>query len=179
MEVTVGDYGRMIFEMCLAREGYEPPDHWKSIMERAKPLCEQLLALNAEMVVDGKPLGYKISGYKDKRGKVVLSAGERVRKARDVMLGIPAKNTKKGDLIWLVGTIVGMYFGEQDPVPVELKTKQFVLIEHPCASRGSGGESLKIPLNQRVLKAPHDWEDEEDKYLTDEFWLSEAQRLGF
>jgi hypothetical protein len=172
-EVTVGSYGRMIFEMCLGRDQTNLPEHFQSIIDKAKPLVQQLLDLNDEM----KPNGYKIHGYKDKKGKPILSRHQRIKKAQERMMGTTAGKCKKGDRIWLVDNDVEMCVGEHMPVEVEVKDKNCIYVDHPF---GRGGESLKLSLKDKVLKAPDDWsEDAQYGKYTDDYWLAQAEELGF
>ncbi len=173
MEISIGDYGRMMFEMMTATDDY-PPDHWLSIKLDAEPLVRRLIALNTEMEVDGKKGGYKIVGYKE-GDKKKLSEYERIVLAQKKMLTVKAKSLKEGDRIWYSDGDIEMHIGEQDPAPVIDVTKKAVYVEMD----GCNYEYIvQVGKEEDVLKAPEDWHAHSEKYGSAEYWLEQADRLG-
>jgi hypothetical protein len=180
MEIKIGDYGRMLFEnFATAKYGPDSdhwdnmPEHWRSIAAKAIPLIQQLIALNDEMVVDGKPGGYKLTGHVV-AGKKQLTNFERIRQAQKQLWGVQAKKCKEGDLVWLIYDH-DMYIGQNDPCTVEFKKKGYLGVE----VRHMGGYHIdKIPDTEVVLRAPKDWEDNEELYTSDKYWLEQADKLG-
>ena len=171
MEVNIGDYGRMMFEMMTGTRS-NMPDHWESISKEAEPLVRQLIDLNIKM----KNGGYNIVGYKDKEGKKKLSKFERIKQAQKAW-EVSADTLKEGDQIWLVSTYSDheMYIGQDDPVIVQDVTKNGVYVE----MQGCNYEfTTCVRLTDKVLKAPADFDDREDEYGSDEYWLGVAEKLG-
>jgi hypothetical protein len=122
MEVSVGDYGRMMFEIVHSKKYGDMPDHWKSIAKEAKPLVDQLLALNDKM----KGGGYKIVGRKIGKKKV-LSDSQRIKKAQDKLWLTTADKLEEGDHFWLADHYDHeMYIGQDEPLVVDEKTKNGV-----------------------------------------------------
>ncbi len=181
MEVSVGDYGRMIFEMTIG-DGYagrrdDLPVHWASIFDKAEPLVRQLLALNEEMVGEtGK--GYKITGYIKEGGKKVRPDHERIQMAQEALWKVKASTLKEGDLIWLLDSDHEMYIGENPPVSVQDVSKKCVYVE----MQGCNYEyTVQVDLGDDVLNAPDDWDGEgweQSQKYGDDYWLAKADELG-
>lgn len=171
MEVSIGDYGRMIFEMTVGEKYADPPEHWASIMAEAEPLVRQLIALNQKMTVDGKPGGYKIHGYTEKvKGKKrkVLSDHEKIRAAQRQLL-VAAGTLQEGDMFWLFDNDDHeMYVEQDDPLTVEEVTKKGVYFE---MSHLGGHHTERIDLKEKVLKAPDFFK--EHRAICDRFHLNE------
>jgi hypothetical protein len=132
------------------------PAHWESIKDEAKPLVEQLLALNEKMGT------YEIVGLKS--GKKKLSKHERIDQAQEKLWGCTAASLKEGDYFWLneSGHDIEMYVGEQDPVKVDEITKKGVYFELPHC----GGEhSERIDFNTKILKAPDEYRAAQEAYV--------------
>lgn len=72
MEISVGNFGRMMFEVMLGG-GKHIPEHWDSIRSEVEPLVRQLLMLNSKMAGGG----YQIYGYVGDDGEMVLSEFEK------------------------------------------------------------------------------------------------------
>jgi hypothetical protein len=180
MEISVGDYGRMMFEMMIAEKYGNLPEHWKSIQAEAEPLVRQLLELNKKMLVDGKPGGYEIHGYveKGKKKKKVRSKFERIRMAQEHGLKVKASSLKIGDRIWMLPAFSDheMYVGQDDPVPItDIGRTGTIYVE----MQGCNYEyPATVNPTDDVLKAPKDWDDNDD-YRTDEYWLARADKFGF
>jgi hypothetical protein len=176
MEITIGDYGCMIFEMMTGQSRLRNmPEHWASIAKEATPLVEQLLALNQKM--KSREGGYSIVGYKDKTGKVVRSEHERISMAQKKSWCATAGELKEGDLFWVNDgrSDIEMYIGQDDPVQVDEITKKGVYFE----MQHCGGEHTeKIGLDTKVLKAPADFEEKEDLYTSKKYWLEQADKMG-
>lgn len=170
-EVNVGDYGRMMFEMMLTKKSEDIPEHWFSIWEEAKPLVEQLLELNSKM----KPNCYKVSGHKTKNGKTILSDPERIEKARIKMWLTKGKSIKKGNKVWVLGGDLEMSPRWDAPCLVMMKQKDDLIIKVSHC----GGEHLeKVSANQKILRAPKDWDQNYEMYQDDTYWLEQAENLG-
>ena len=165
MEITVGEYGRTIFEMMTSKTTL--PNHWKSIESEAKPLVEQLIALNEKVKI------YEIINLEVK-GKRKLTRRERIEKAQTELWSVKASSLKEGDLIWFDGEN-NMQIGQDNPVSVYEVTKKNIYVEVPVM----GGEIYQpIDPNTFVLKAPEDWETYEEMYLSDQYWLDHADKMG-
>ncbi len=171
MEVTIGEYGRMMFEMMVGGKK-NMPDHWKSIANKAEPLVRELIKLNDEM----KPGSYDIIGYKGTDGKKKLSKHERIRLAQKRLWGTKAGTLKEGERLWLCSNYdIEMYIGEQSPAPVEFVKKDSIAIE----MQGCNYEYMvRVDADELVLKAPDDFFDKEEEYTSDKFWLEQADELG-
>jgi len=165
MEVSVGDYGRMMFEMMVGEKNL--PDHWESIKTEAEPLVRKLLDLNAKMSNGG----YEVHGYSDK-GEKVLSAKEKIEAAQRRFL-IPASELQEGDSFWLFDNYDHeMYVGQDEPLLVEDVTKKGVYYE---ASHLGGRHTERIDLTEKVLKAPDCFKEDDElkqqEFTSDEYWL--------
>jgi len=201
-EVTIGAFGRMMFEVMLNEKPQQMADHWKSIAAEAKPLVEQLLVLNDKM----QGGGYYITGRKV-NGKKQKPKHQRIREAQERTWGCFAGDLKEGDLIWVNdGDEYDMYVGQDDPLVVTEVTGKGVYVEVPHM----GGEhTSRINKGDKVIKAPDEWiaahnaaheaasrfhqnielhkeyqalralADEKEKELTSEaYWLQKADELG-
>lgn len=165
-EVSVGDFGRMIFEQAYPQfPGYALSPHWASIMQDAKPHIDALLALNEKMAGGG----YDIHGI-IKDGKVVRKRYDRIYDAQLAVLQVQPDQLKKGDYVWLLDEEFEHYPWQNDPVEVK-QVGEMLIVEHPFERHGIHQPGGKI------LKAPDDWEDNEE-YTTDEYWLKKADELG-
>lgn len=162
MEISVGDFGRMIFEQTVGEKYADPPEHWKSIMAEAEPLVRKLLALNKKMTVDGKPNGYKIYGYVEKvkgKKKKVLSDRQKIEAAQKRVL-VEAGTLQEEDRFWLFNNYDHeMYLGQDEPLVVGEVTKKAVYFE---MSHLGGHHTESISLTEKVLKAPDFFKAEEE-----------------
>lgn len=175
MEVSIGDFGRMIFEMMTEDKrmpNFEKhiPDHWASIADEAKPLVEQLLALNEKMPNGG----YDIVGHNQ-----TMTQMERIEKAQIKLLGIPAKEVKPGEGVWKIndnGPLEGQYPFEDGPNAIMDHENDGTIY----FSTRIWSEDVMIPTsgNEIVIREPDDYEDDPGKYATAKFWLKEAEKLG-
>jgi len=177
MEITVGDYGRAMFEMMMSYpknnpNGYYDPPHWASIREKAEPLVRELLRLNEEM----KPSGYRLIGYTDNTGKIHLPKHERAQLAQKQLWGVVADTLKIGDRVWLLDSDYDMQVDEQEPGVVEFINEHNVGVE----ISGFNHEFIaRVGKKQTVIKAPSDWDDEDGNEKYDfTWWLEQADRLG-
>jgi hypothetical protein len=200
MEVSVGDYGRMMFEMMVAEKYSDLPEHWQSIKKEAEPLVRKLLALNNKMSNGG----YKIHGYVEKKGKKkvkVLSDHEKINIAQ-AQLAVDAGTLQEGDYFWLYKHYDHeMYIGQDDPLSVTEVTKKAVYFE---MSHCGGHHTESIALNDKVLKAPDFYKEydetcsrlhngtitheefnrlqkehyaKEDEFTSDAYWLKKYEEL--
>ena len=169
MEIEIGDYGQIIFEMMVGDTG-ELPDHWARARHRAEPLVRQLIRLNGEL-----RLGYELIGYKDDNGKLILSKAQKIDKAQKTW-AVPAKELKIGDQVWLLDSRYdNMRIENRQPGTVTHKIKNIITIEI-LISYGRW-EAAKIQEKDYVLKAPPDWEKNQDRYSSDEYWLEIYEQL--
>lgn len=171
MEVTIGDYGRMMFEIMTGK--YEDmPKHWASISEKAKPLVSELIKLNSEMQKQGG--SYEIVGYTE-NGKKKLSEWERVKKIQEHLWGVKAKKLKVGDKIWVNNCDHEMYIGEQNPANVVDVTKNGIYVE----MQGCNYEYIiQLDKQELVLKAPDNFRENERTYTNRKYWLEKAEEYG-
>jgi hypothetical protein len=167
MEVSVGDYGRMIFEMMVAEKHL--PDHWQSIKAEAEPLVRKLLALNAKMSNGG----YEIHGHNDK-GKKVLSAHEKIKAAQSRCL-VPARDLREGDRFWLFDDYNDT-FNDDHPFVVEDVTKRGIYYE---ARHLGGRHTERIDSTEMILKAPDCFKNDDEhndrkqrEFRSDKYWLN-------
>jgi hypothetical protein len=170
MEVSVENYGGMMFSNAFTPEGYYLPDHWASIMDEARPHINALIALNDKMINGG----YEIVGIPDKKGKPKLSNSQRISLAKQKFWRISASDLVENDLVWLTRFEPEMYIGEHDPCQIEfLKNGVGVITD-------VWGEEVIIRLekNEEVLRAPKDFSEKQDYYTSDEYWLEKADELG-
>jgi hypothetical protein len=171
-EIDVVAFGEMVIRTVLREDrlGSHIPEHWASIIEKARPLVHQLIALNDEM----KPNGYVLTGYK-KDGKKVLTKDQRMKAAQGKLWGTTAGKCKKGDRVWLLDDYdIEMYVREHQPVQIIIKSKDGIVAEHPYERHGT----ILIGKKDKVLKAPADYEEKEEFYCSDKYWLEQADELG-
>lgn len=168
-EIDVGAYGRMMFEQMTSANSNNI-DHWESIRAKAEPLVRELIKLNEEM----KPTGYNILGYSEK-GKKKLSKHERIDAAQEKLWKVEASTLKVGDLVWLVDSDHEMYIVQSQPCPVEYKKKDTIGV-----SIDMWGEDVivKIHKTDEVFKAPADFDEKEELYTSEKYWLKQADKLG-
>lgn len=172
-EISVEDYGAALFGVM--NEKYKDmPDHWKAIAKEAKPLVEQLIALNDKM-----PKPYLIKGLRNKSGKRLLTPRERIRETQKVLWKVKASTLKEGDRVWLLPSYsdYDMEIGAADPVLVVDISKKCVYVEIQAMNYEY---NKAVNFEDEVLKAPDDFDPHGDdaKYLSDEFWLEQADKLG-
>jgi len=201
-EVTIGTFGRLVFEAMTAND--EVGEHWQSIAEEARPLVERLLMLNDKM--EGG--GYSIVGHKI-NGKKVKPKLQRIREAKKHDLLVPAGELEEGDRFWLFENYDHgeMHIGVDDPLVVDEKTKKGVYFD---MSHCGGHHTEKIDLDEKVLKAPNElssayqaaqeaggsfaagkgctheqylslrqeMENMQDQFTSDDYWLRRADELG-
>ncbi len=165
-EVSIGDYGRMMFEMMTNSGEYHMPKHWSGIKDRAEPLVRELLRLNDEM-------GYEIIGYHDEKGRKKISKRERIRQAQKKMWLVKANTLEERDRVWLDDSDYEMYISEDQPCPVEYVKDEYVAVD---TDRQYG--IVRVWVGDKVFKAPNDWDEQRKMYVTDEYWLEQAERLG-
>ncbi len=153
MEITIGTYGRMIFQLAL-NENKKLPKHWESVIDEARPLVLQLLALNDKISVDGgKSKLYEIIGLPEKDGKPKLSTQEKIKLAQEKNLLTTASTLVIGDLFWLCDHDYEMSIGGNDPVEVSDVSANGIYFEMPyCGDE----HTVRISPNQKIYKAP-DW----------------------
>jgi hypothetical protein len=201
MEISIGDFGRMIFESSCA-DKHNIPAHWADVYDEAKPLVEKLLALNEK-------IGYAIIGLKNKKtGKKQLSKHDRIEQAQQKLWGRTGKDLKEGDYFWTNDGALDyeMYIGQNDPVKVDEVTKKGIYFEQ---SHCGGHHTERIGPETEILKAPEEYqkamaaaeeicyklhrgeggideynklrhlvEDIEKEITSDEYWLKKADELG-
>lgn len=161
MEITIGEYGRMMFEiMTSSSQGLK---HWNKIREKARPLIFKLIKLNQEMHDV-----YTIVGYVDEAGNKKLSNQSRIIKVQKKLWGITASELNVGDLVYNRGLLFNPR--EQKPALVEFKKKNYLAISYPEEEYIE-----KINKHEEVLKIPNDWDKE--VYKSDEYWLKLADKL--
>lgn len=172
MEITIGDYGRFMFESMLKDTPEQMGTHWASIRVKAEPLVRELLRLNSEM----KPDGYRLIGYKDESGKIHLSDHQRVRKAQEQLWGVKAGELTDNDWLWLHDdSDYEMHIGEHQPCRIEYIKNDTIGVNVDIRGHDV---IIKVSKNTLVLKAPADWEAKEDVYNSWEYWLEQADKLG-
>jgi hypothetical protein len=167
IEITIGQYGRMMFEMMTSNDARELPKHWASIRAEAEPLVRQLIALNARMSGSGREGGYTLTDYTE-NGKPVLSAASRIDIAQIRLWGVKGSDLKVGDRVWVNGDL------EESLGYVEFITEHYV-----CIDMGRDGMT-KFHKTQNCLRAPADFranEDIDDRFGRD-YWLARADELG-
>ncbi len=171
IEINVSDYGKMMFEFAVGIREQYLPKHWASIRKEAEPLVRQLLALNEKM--DGG--GYEIYGYVKEDGKKKLSVHDRAYLAWVKSWEVSAKTLKEGDYVWLHDD--GDYPMESldcQPIEVQIIKGNKIIVEHP-----ENNDSIyQISKSDKVLKAPKDWDERQEEYESQEYWLKKADELG-
>ena len=162
MEVSLGDYCRMMFEVYVG-DRLQIAEHWKSVEEEARPLVEKLLALHEK-------LGYVVVGMK-KDGKKVRRSWEIARDAKIKLWGVKAKTLKIGNEAILLDDDRSC---EESTVLVVDKSKKAVYVEiKGCGERYTGD----VDLDNIVLKCPDDFDDNVE-YEKESYWLAKAEELG-
>ena len=165
-EVSVGDYGRMIFELMVGFDTRYVPDHWKSIQAEAEPLVRQLLELNKKMSGGG----YNVHGYKLLDGQKALSKSDKILIAQE-SCKIPASELEEGDLFWYFEDET---FMDDEPLVVFEKTDKGVYYE-------VNNHNIRIALDEDVMLAPDCFKDEDykkqEEYLSDKYWLKKYDEL--
>jgi hypothetical protein len=167
IELQIEEYGRVLFRAMT--EGDEhASSFWSNIRAEAKPLVEQLIALNDKL--EGG--GYELVGMVSK-GKVKLTRLQRIKEAQKKLWGVAARKVKEGDYVWLCENYdLEMYVGEDDPLPVDTVKKDYIIVDrHRDGMERVAGDEI-------VLLAPVDFDENEAKYGTDEYWLEQADKLG-
>jgi hypothetical protein len=160
-EISIGEYGSYLFESVVSPQ--PSADHWESIRAKAEPLVRQLIALNEEMTGGG----YKLTGYV-KDGKEQLASHQRIAQAQEQLWSVPNVQLKVGDKVWLED----QYILDQNPVPVLFENNHSIAIQREL------GWIEKFNRIGTVLKAPDDWEENQDQYQTRKYWLEQADKLG-
>lgn len=171
MEIKVDEFGRYLFSSMLQKKG-QAGEHWESIRAKAEPLVRELLKLNAEM----KGGGYKLVGYVDENGKKTLSNHQRVEAAQLALWKIPSSDLKTGDRIWLINEEPEMHINESEPGVVDDITSKgiYVTLHH----WEDYTEKIENSKKYFVFRAPKDWDEKEELYTSDEYWLEQADKLG-
>lgn len=159
MEITIAEYGRMMFDI-MNKPRELMPAHWASISEEAIPLVKNLLDLHQKMI--GNP--YTIVGYM-KDGKPVRSNYERICEAQEKTLQTEIKNLKIGDEF--------VYdFETPEPFKVLEITDEWV---YSSQYRDRG--MMRLKKDEKVLKIPEN--EDGDTFLENkEYWLKKADELG-
>lgn len=170
MEVSVGDYGRMMFEMMVGQNSFNGIEHWSSIKSEAEPLVRKLLALNNKMSNGG----YTIHGYlaESEKQQKVLSKWEKIEAAQKRVL-VPTSTLQEGDKFWLFyADEYEMFVHRDDPATVEDVTKKAVYYEI------RGHHNGRLNLDDQIIKAPDcfkkDDEDsiqQQEEFKSDAYWL--------
>lgn len=172
MEISIGDYGRHIFDVMAKEDPAHMPDHFKSIREKAEPLVRELLRLNSEM----QPSGYRIIGYKDASGKKQLSERQRIAIAQKRLWGVEAGELAETDFLWLYKDLdYEMHVGEQPPCSVEYIKKDTIGVN---VDVWSTDVTVKVSKDTLVLRAPADWQENKELYGSWDYWLEQADKLG-
>ena len=167
MEISVGDYGKVMFEM-MQRCDDKMPANWLSIAEQARPLVNQLIALKDSMNRIGSvEKSYDI--YSVRVGSVLsVSKAQRRLEIIHRSFGCKASELKEGDLVWLDARDVGM----EDPKCVAITTDLYVAIEDEY------DRFVKVRKDEVVLRAPKGFLEDRDTYFSDEYWLGQEASIG-
>lgn len=169
MEITVEDYGKILFRVLATDFCRTIPDHWKSIQDKATPLIEKLIALNDEMINGG----YQIVGHK-KNGKKVLSEYEKIEEAQRLLWGTQIKFLKVNDLVWTTNrNEPEMYIYQDEPGVVLSKDDKYFFIE--IQERIF---KFSVDDTDLFLVAPKDWKEKENLYVSKNYWLEKALELN-
>ncbi len=172
MEIEIGDYGKYLFQQMVKEEQYRTNDHWESIRKKAEPLVRELIKLNSAM----KGGGYKLVGYVDDSGKTKLPDHKRIKLVQEKLWKVSSDKLKTGDKIWLLEDEPEMYIGQDDPGKVDDVTDKNVYVE--LYNWEEYTQKLEKNKDYFVLRAPKDWDDNEELYSSDEYWLQQADKLG-
>lgn len=170
MELTIGDYGKYLFEQMTKDKKHNNSDHWESIRKKSEPLVRELIKLNSEM----KGGGYILVGYVDESGKEKLPDHKRILLAQEKLWNVKVSKLAKGDRVWLNGDEPEMYIGQDEPGVVEAVSKEWVYV----TLRNWEDYTKKIHTHAEVLRAPKDWMKNEELYSSDKYWLEQADKLG-
>ena len=171
MEIDVGNYGRMVFELVLSNKCQTYPKHWESIIDKAKPLVEKLLALNDEMKVDGRENKYTIIGQVGE--KYFMSESEKIETAMQKTLEVSIEQLKEGDFVFNTfspscSLIEAVYDNKLGHV-VEI-TKKGIYLEIRLYSE----DVVKFfPFSISPTFYKYKYEDKGS-----DFWLKKAHKLG-
>lgn len=169
-EVSVRDYGGMLFDVFVGRASHIPlPEHFKSIEAKARPLIQQLLELNSEMAGGG----YAIYDYVNSSGKRIKREWERIKEAQATLWGVLAADVKEGDKIWVTNGDYEMTPLDCSPVEVEFVKKDYIGV-----TLDRDDVIAKIWKRDSILLAPADFEQHRSRYSSKEFWLEKANELG-
>jgi hypothetical protein len=119
--------------------------------------------------------GLKSGSALEKSLKMKLFEYKRIEKIQKLLWEIKAQKLIVGDKIWINNSDHKMYIGEQDPVNVIDITKNGVYIEmHGCGSN----YIIKLNKQELVLKAPEDFNENENIYIERQYWLEKAKEYG-
>lgn len=162
IEVSVGDYGKMLFDMLLEPNGHLP-DHWKSIKKEAVPHLKALIALNDKM----KGGGYTITGIK-KKGRKVLPKHERIAQAIKAAWIFPTNKLKDGDRYILTNEV----FEIQNEDWWHYHLKVVVVGVTGLVYGETSDKLLQRVYDQEVIRIPEDYESER---YNDDYWLKIAE----
>lgn len=169
MEISVGDYGRFLFENLVGTRKDHSNRQWEAIRAEAEPLVRQLLALNEKLEYP-----YELTGYHT-QGKKKLSRFEKIRLAQDKELTVRVSQLREGDEVWLVEPDFDMEVDGRSTVFVKEITENSVYVEHPHVRLG-GTYRMPKTSQEKVLRKPADWYvlrmDEDD------YWLKRAEEMG-
>ena len=169
MEISLGQYGKMIFEMCLGTNEASMSDHWKSMIALARPHVQALVDLNE------KNVGYTITNI-SKKGRKVLPRRERIKRAMERMMEVDACTLREGDRIFLHKDYDMPHeniLNGDTPIKVEIVHGNRIIVEHPQGRRAGVYE---IDLGEKVLKVPENW-DEDSDCQSEEYWLAKADEF--
>lgn len=171
MEIKASEYGMYLFNSMLQKKG-STSEHWESIREKAEPLVRELIRLNSEM----KGGGYKLTGYVDEDGKEKLTDQQRIKIVQEKLWKVSTLDLKVGDKIWLIDEEPEMYIRENSPAPVDDITAKNVYVT--LKDWEDYTQKLVKSKTYFVLRAPDDWNEKEELYSSDEYWLEQADKLG-
>jgi hypothetical protein len=173
MDISIGEYGRMMFTIMTSNNVRDLPKHWASIRAEAEPLVRQLIVLNAKMTENSREGGYVLTGYTE-NGKFVLSNQERIDAARERLWGVKADILKIGDRVWPDTDELSI-----DPDMCYPATVEYIKGDHVFVIYDEDRIS-RIRKSETVIAAPADYgsdEEMEDRFGRD-YWLARADELG-
>ena len=158
MEISIGDYGRMLFETTVG--GGVLPEHWESIKAEAEPLVRQLIALNQKMTNGG----YAIHGYYEGE-KRVLSNYQKIKQAQNRCL-VLASSLQENDKFWIFDHPDFEMDVADDPLTVFEVTKKGVYFK---VKRGSSTDV--IDPKTKVLSLPNGVTEQfQEMFQSDDYW---------
>ncbi len=173
MEIDVGNYGRMIFELVLSNKCQTCPKHWESIMDKAKPLVKELLALNDEMKVDGRESKYTITGQVGE--KYFMTESEKIETAMQKTLEVSVEQLKEGDFVFNTfstnHSLIEVVYNNELAHVVEITKKGIYL-----GIRLYSEDLVKFfpfSISPTFYKYKQKYEDKGS-----DFWLKKAHKLG-